>query len=517
MPTQRFHGGAALVPINLTAPGFAGLRTEGEGSVLGQQWATTLNNAIFDASGRAAVRNGWLSQTGTPVAGVVMRVFEFIKADRTSEMIFSTDADIFSGVDTPSSVEGTLAITEGNIKFVNFADECIALGTGTSGNPSAYTGTGDFTTITVNSGTAPTSGIGTAAFGRLWVVDVDGSTIRFSALVDKTRWDTVDGGGTIDMSKVWPSGQDVVIAIEELAGDLVIFGRNNIVIWTDGQGSDLGINPTTMYISDTIGNVGAVSQFAIVRALGDLWFMSSSGVQNLSRALQDKTTPTNNLSRNVQGRVLGFLDNETDDDDITMTYSPREDLVLLIFPSSDKVVAFNTKQQMEDGTYRVTEWSTTLQTAAYRTDDRNLLGSLTGTVGEVMLYAGFADDGASYDFSYESGWLDLGEASQYIKFVKRLTSFVFVQADTTINFTLFYDFNTVPNSVPVAAAGSAGAEYSEAEWGLDEYSGGITIRSLSIPGQGSGQYIKVGANLDTASAQFALQQINLYARVGRIA
>jgi len=517
MPTQRAHGGAALVPINLVAPGFAGLRTEGEGSVLGQEWATTLNNAIFDASGRTAVRKGWLSQTGTPVAGVVMRAFEFIKADKTSEMIFSTDADIFSGVDAPSSVEGTLGITEGNIKFVNFADECIALGTGTSSNPSAYTGTGDFTTITVNSGTAPTSGVGTSAYGRLWVVDADGSTIRYSALIDKTRWDVADGGGTVDMSKVWPAGQDTVVAIEELAGDLVIFGRNNIVIWTDGAGSDLGINPLNMYVSDSVGNVGAVSQFAIVRALGDLWFLSSSGVQNLNRAFQDKTTPTSNLSRNVQGRVLGYLDNETDDDDITMTYSPREDLVLLIFPSSNKVVAFNTKQQMEDGTYRVSEWSTTLQTAAYRTNDRSLLGSLTGTVGELMLYSGFSDDGASYDFSYESGWLDLGEAAQYIKFVKRLTSFVFVQADTTINFTLFYDFNTVPTSVPAAAAGSVGAEYSVAEWNEDEYSGGITIRSLSIPGQGSGQYIKVGANLDTASAQFALQQINLYARVGRIA
>ena len=99
-----------------------------------------------------------------------------------------------------------------------------------------------------------------------------------------------------------------------------------------------------------------------------------------------------------------------------------------------------------------------------------------------------------------------------------MTSFVFVQSDTTINFTLKYDFNTNPRTFGVAAEGAGvGAEYSIGEWSLGEYGGGITIRKLSVPGQGSGQYIKVGINLDTAAAQFALQQINLYAKIGRIA
>ena len=106
----------------------------------------------------------------------------------------------------------------------------------------------------------------------------------------------------------------------------------------------------------------------------------------------------------------------------------------------------------------------------------------------------------------------------FIKIVKRMTSFVFVQADTTINFTIKYDFNTNPNTFAVAAEGAGtGGEYSVAEWSLGEYSGGVTIRTLAVPGSGSGQYIKVGVNLDTAAAQFALQQINLYAKIGRIA
>lgn len=535
MPTQRAHGGAALIPINLVAPALAGLNTEAAATILGQEWATVLKNAVFDAAGRAAVRHGWRSTTTSAVAGVVKRIFEYKKGDATSEIIFSTDADIFSGAVTPSSIEGSLAITDGNIKFVNFNDKCIALGIGTSGNPAVYTGSGNFTTITVNSGTAPTGGVGTAAFGRVWAVDVDGSTIRYSALLDETRWDTADGGGIIDMSKVWPSGQDVIMAIEEFAGDLVIFGKSTIVIWTDGAGSNLGIDPLVMYVSDTVPGIGCVSQFAIERAAGDLWFISSSGLHNLLRAFQDKTTPTQNVSVNVQSVFLAYLDAEDDDNNITLVHSPRENFLLAVFPQANKVVCFDTKRVLQDGNLRATEWSLELATAFYLDADRTLRGALSGTVGEILTYSGFSDNGVAYDFSYESGWLDLGqELAGFLKFVKRLTSFVFVSADTTITYSFKYDFNTNARTVAVAAAGSAAAEYSVAEFGtngvrdpgdttltagvdVSEYSGGVTLLALSVPGQGGGQYIKVGLSLDTASAQFALQQINLFAKVGRIA
>jgi hypothetical protein len=518
MPTQRAHGGAALIPINLTAPAFAGLNTEREATLLGQEWATVLKNVIFDSSGRVSVRTGWTSSTTSAVAGVVLRIHEYVKADGTSEIISSTDADIFSGTTSPSSVEGTLGISEGHIKFVNFNDKCIAIGVGTSGNPAVYTGTGNFTTITVNSGTAPTGTVGTAAFGRLWCVDTDGKTIRYSALLDETRWAVVDGGGTIDMSKVWPSGQDAITAIAELAGDLVVFGKENIVIWTDGSGSALGIDPTTIYVSDTFPGMGCISQFAVTRAVGDLWFVSSSGLQSMRRALQDRTTPTNNVTQNVQSSFLQYVDAESDPNDMTLVYSPREDFVLAVFPTSNKIMYFNTKRVMQDRTYRTAEWTGDLQTATYRASTRGLLGSLTGTVGEIMTYSGFDDDGTTYDFSYESGWLDFGEElNGYIKIIKKMSSFVFIQSATSLNFTIKYDFNTNPRTTSITVEGGGGAEYSLGEWSLGEYSGGTSIRTLSIPGQGSGQFVKVGVNLNTTNSRFALQQINLYAKVGRIA
>jgi hypothetical protein len=460
-----------------------------------------------------------------------MRIFEYIKADGTAKLLFSTDADIFTGVDG-TSIEGTLGITEGNIKFVNFNDKCIALGTGTSSNPSIYTGTGNFTTVSVSAGTAPTSGVGTSAYGRLWVVDSDGFTIRYSSLLDETDWATT--GGTIDMSQVWPNGQDEVIAIEAFAGDLVIFGRKNIVIWTDGAGATLGLDPTKMYVADTIPNVGAVSQFTQTHADGDLWFISSSGLQTLGRALQNKTTPTNNLSKNVQAKFLAYLDNESDENDISLVYSPREEFVLAVFPGSDRVMCFDVRGQLEDATYRVTEWSTDVQTCHYLRD-RTLNASLTGVVGEIFNFTGNTDNSASYSFAYESGWLDLGqEMSQYIKMTKRVTSFIFVGENTTVNYTLKYDFNSNAKTYAVSVIGEAGAQFNISEFsdsglgigykdpantalGESEFSGGFSLRTVSIPGQGAGQYIKVGASLDNAGGPFALQQINLFTKVGRIA
>lgn len=537
MPAPNVTGQGVLTPIFLNAPGFLGLNTDASASILPPEWCTVAKNAVFDGDGRLSVRKGWSSQTTTPASGQIKHLHEFTKADGTTEIISSTDADIFTGVSAPSSIEGSLGVSDGNIMFVDLNDECIGLGIGTSSNPAIYTGSGDFTTVTVNSGTAPTSGIGTAAFGRLWVVDQDGFTIRYSALLDPTRWATGDGGGTIDMSRAWVFGQDEVVAIREFAGDLIIFGKKQIIVWTDGSGNDVGLNPTNIYISDTIPGLGAVSQFAMTHVDGDLWFLSYNGVRSLLRERTERTTPTDAISRNVEEEVKGLLGNQTTLDDITMVYSPQESFCILMFPQSNREIVFEAKPVLVEGrpVYRATTWTSACRAGLYRVNDRTLLASFNGEDGEIFKYDGYADAGSSYSFSYESGWLDLGEqAAQFIKFIKRLTSVVFVEANTTLTYTLKYDFASTGKVMQQAVSGGTFSEYNIAEYGTNgsrdpndasltagedvaEYSGGITLRTLRTPGAGGGQYIKVGVSLDNAGAQFALQQINLFATIGRIA
>lgn len=538
MPTPQYNRGAQLIPLSFAAPAFRGLNTEHAGGILPQDWATKLENVVFDETGRPASRDGWTSVTTSAGSGTIKRIFEYYKADGTSEMIASTDANIYNGLTgTATAIEGTLTISDGNIRFVNFNDKVIAFGIGTGGIPAVRT-SGNFADITVNSGTAPTSGIGTSAFGRLWAVDTDGKTLRYSALLDETRWDTADGGGSIDFSKVWPAGQDDIVAVEELGGDLVVFGSNNTVIMTDGRGAELGVVPDDLYVSDTIPGQGAVSQFAICRAAGDLWVLTRSGITGLRRELVQKSTPLQNISKNVQSGVIGCIDVASSFDNITLTYNPQKSMVLAVFPDNDCAYAFDTRTPLEDGSYRATRWSVDLQTAEYSRGIQNWYGSITGTAGEIHTYSGKSDDGTDYYFDYESGWLDLGsEMNVYLKFVKRMTSFTFVTQQVQVTHKVLYDFNNNTYSLDVAAAGTNLNEYnafgaavpgsSVVEYNafgapgsgstVVEYGGGVTLRTLDAPLGGSGQYIKVGLRLNTEAGDFVLQQINLYAKIGRLA
>lgn len=541
MPTPRYNGGAELVPINLVAPAFGGINTEEEGSILDPKWATTLDNAVFDNAGRPSLRLGWNNITDTPGAGVVRRIFEYWQADGTSEVIFSTNSNIYRNTTTPTAIEGTLTITDGNIKFANFYDQCIAFGIGTGGIPAVYTGT-TFADITVNSGTAPTGGIGTAAYGRLWCFDANSSTLRYSALLDATRWAVADGGGIIDFSSVWPAGQDSAVAIAEFGGDLVVWGRNNTVVLSDGQASTLGIDPLSLYVSDTLPGVGARSQFAMTRTNGDLWFLSNAGILGLKRELVQRSTPISNISRNVQSLLRTWTSTEADFDNITMEYDYERDFVVCVFPAVQRQIVFDTGpksfipgQEQYPG-HRATTWSAPLQTVGYIRNSRSLLSTFsTGANGSVMSYEGFADNGSSFSFHYESGWLDLGQqAAQYLKFVKYLSSVVFVNQNVSVVHTVGYDFGLREYSIAKVASGSAISEFNIAEYGtngsrdpsntdlvagtdVSEFSGSVTLRTMKAATQGSGQYIKVGLSVDTNSGEFAVQQLNLFAKIGRMA
>lgn len=526
--------GARLFPISISQPASLGLNTEMGGNILPPQWATTLDNAVFDESGRPASRKGWLSLTTSAGSSIVKRIFEYYKADGTSDVIFSTDDDIYNNTTTATSIDGTLTISDGNIKFVNFNDKVVAFGIGTSSIPAVKT-TGNFADITVNSGTAPDGTIGTSAFGRLWVANADGKTLKYSALLDETRWDAADGGGSIDFSKIWPAGQDNIVAVEELGGRLIVFGSNNTVLLTDNANTALGLDPTAIYVSDTIPGSGAVSQFGIARVAGDLLVLTRSGLISLQREVVQKSTPLTNLTKNIQSAIVNAIANEASVDDITMDYNPKESIVVMCFPASNQQFTLDTRNPLEDGSFRATSWTSDLQTLAYIRASQDFYGSLTGVVGEVMQYTGADDDGSTFAFDYESGWIDMGdELNAFLKLIKRITSFIFIEQNVVVSYKIDYDFGLKEFVIQNSATGGRVAEYNTAEYGANgvydvndadavagtdvaEYAGSVQLRTLDVNGKGSGQYVRIGLRLDTNSGDFALQQINLYAKVGRTA
>jgi hypothetical protein len=90
-------------------------------------------------------------------------------------------------------------------------------------------------------------------------------------------------------------------------------------------------------------------------------------------------------------------------------------------------------------------------------------------------------------------------------------------ANNTMSVNWDFDFQGIPDSFNVTFddQGEA-AEYGEAEFGEAEYSGGGALTRFKVPASGAGQYVRVGATIPISQNTFAFQQINLYAKLGRL-
>lgn len=525
MPTPRKHGGAAVQRIPLTVPGFKGLNKQSSNSLLGPEWATRLENAVIDSSNRIAARKGFADQTTTPVADPIISGIEFHKHDGTVELIVVTDnATIHSSTDDGASfsdVTGTAVFTDGRWQLHNFADKLIGVQDGKA--PIVYNGT-SFSHIA--DGSVPTGRCGLAAFGRLWIADADGNTLQYSALLDETDWSGNDAG-FFEFKNVW-NGTDTIEHVAAFNGSLVVFGKNNILFLTDGAGSALGMNPADMYVVDTITGTGCVARDSVQHIEGDLWFLSRQGIMSLGRLIQERSNPMQNLSIHVQDFVSdAFNDASFDQSRLRSVYSPRNRFYLLSLPKESatgqgdevgQVIAFDTRGVMEDGAVRcLGTWNGLVPTSFIPRVNDDLLTSNMINTGELFKYSGFQDDGASIGFEYRSGWTDLG-GQGFLKMLKRMNIVFFTDGAMTVRFKWAWDFSdTFQTKAKTFVSGGIAGEWGIAEWAIAEYSGGVGLNDGKVQGSGNGEYIKFGISVTINGNQFSLQQLDLYARIGRLA
>lgn len=510
---------AQLLPIDMVAPGVQGLFLEAGGKLLSDRFATKATNFQIDKNGVLSSREGWADQTTTAIAGGdnVESLHEYIDGTGAVEMIVAWDGGIANDIDDPEGNDVSASITDANGTwlFQNFNDKCIAFQAGQK--LAIYTGT-TFVTVSESSGTAPTGGVAAAAFGRIYQVAVDGTTINYSGLLDEADWGG-SGAGTIDMNNVWTDGQDRITAIRGYNGDLVVFGMRHIIFITDGSGSEIGLNPTNAYVGDVITGTGCVDQHTI-QSIGEteLAYLSPNGVQALSRVIQEKSNPANNFSEAIRTDLSTAYRGATAGT-IRSAYSPDTGRYYLTF-SGSKTYVWETKKAYQDEwgaiQYPIFEWDF----APYAWCVRENGDILTGAPANVGKLTGNTDDGASLSLLYESGWLDLGEElGNRLKILKRLGATILTQMDGSILFKWGTDFNTTFKSSTkalTASTGGATSEWGTMEWGLGEWAGSIAVTLFKIPARDTGQYYKIGVSTDTDST-FAIQQLELFAKIGRLA
>lgn len=517
MPTNRAHGGTFVQPISLVTPANMGLNKQAESSILGPAWCTAALNAVFDDSGRLAARKGWTNQTSVSASGTPTfeQISEYIRTNATSTIIAAGGDKLWTGLSTWTDITGTATVTEGNNwQFVNFNDAVLGFQHGEQ--PIIYPGTGTFTDIVASAGTAPQGNCALSAFGRVWAVDDDYQTIKYCALLDELDW----SAGSIDMTSVWPHGMDQVTALAAYNGLFVVFGKNSIVIWQDPQGGPLGIDPAEMGVIDTIVGVGCIARDSVQQIdSGDLLFLSASGVQSLSRLIQEKSNPLDNVSKNVRDYLNAGVAAE-DLDKIRSVFSPEESFYLLSLPTVGKVFCLETSARLQDGALRVTEWDHLVPFGMARSKAGNLYFSLDteDEQGKIGTYAGSSDPDGEFTFDYKSAWLDLGEeAAQYLKMAKNLGAVIFISSEASVQVKWAFDFRDNFSSAVKSFAAAGASEWGEMEWGEGEWSGGVSLRSFQVPMSGTGQYIRLGVQANIDGTTLALQSMKLLVKIGRLA
>jgi hypothetical protein len=501
-------------PVIMPDPAFLGLNKQKRGAPLPPSWCIEAQNAVFDTQGRLAARKGWTQLTTSPLAGTpnIGQVFEYVQEDGDTFIVSSTVDKLYSGTTTLTDVTGSLVFTSSAWQFMNFNGLVYGVQQGEA--PIQWNGAGNFAAVAVNSGTQPDGNAGVAAFGRLWIVDDDYQTIRYSALLDPTRWDAADGGGVLDMSEVWTNGTDQVIAITSYGSALVVFGKRHVVIWTDGAGSDIGLEPETMYVGEVIEGIGCVARDTVQR-IGevDVVFWSASGVRSLRRVLQEKATPVNDVSANNREYVAAFQDSSSAAS-ARSVYSPKEGFYLL-YPgtNSERVFCFDVRQPLEDGTFRLLEWPMFEPTAMASRLTGEVLFGFPGVIGQ---YAGYDDDDASYRWVWQSPWMDLGDAS-FLKFLKELKALVYTPGDYTVICKWYVDFNSTPSSAQTDLDLQTAYQYNVDEFEAAEYGAAGAQRNIRFPLSKECQYASVRLEVEIDGHPFALQSTTIFARPGRLA
>tara|TARA_R100001082_G_scaffold90419_1_gene56909 strand:+ start:7311 stop:9065 length:1755 start_codon:yes stop_codon:yes gene_type:complete len=579
-----------LLPVQIKAPGRLGLNTQSSSIGLGPEWAFFLDNAVFDDLGRMAARKGLLKVTGTPITGnpTLDQSFEYTE-DASNDHIITVDntnGKLYTGTTTITEKTGSLSFSNTNWQFANLNGKVIgvsqsqfpifwdggsgnfltihsqhsnwaagtayALGAtvkavssatqeryfvctsaGTSGGSEPTFPSTEGTTVVDNGATwttvkMPKGNCIVSAFGRLWAVDSDKTTIRYSAFNNEKLWDTQNGGGTIDLLNNFAFDQDFIKAIAVFNNQLIVFGKNNITIFNSASA------PSSLVLADTISGMGCIARDSIQNIGSDIIFLSGDGLRALSRTIELEKMPAQDLSQSIRTEFLDFI-NSKDKDKIRSLFSQEQGFYLLLVGSTVYMFDFKdmiaSPKTIDVPLPKVSRWLEMQPESLVAANDGTIYLARSGYVGK---YSGYKDSvlsgssvvQSSYNFKYRSNWLDFGfldpQVAGLVKLPKKIKMTVDEGSAYDINFFWAFDYvNTEYRQKATAVSGDTiarGAQWGSSEWNLAEWSGdAITVDKVPAQLSGSGQNIQYGFDVTINGSNIAVSQVELLIKIGRVA
>jgi hypothetical protein len=435
-----------LQNITINAPAFAGINSQDSPISLDQSFAATASNCVIDSYGRIGARKGYTevstdSSTATQLGSSrgIEAVHEYVKNDGTKIVFSAGNNKIFTGTTTltPVTLPALYSITANNWKIVTFNNNVVFF---QEGHHPLASIAGSTTLEKIEDGghDAPFGNEVIAAYGRLWSTGVEDelTKIYWSSLLVYDDWHG-SGAGSLDLSNVFPTGNDEVVALAAHNGFLIIFGRRSIIVY---EGAEFPNAASVVFkLADTVEGVGCIARDSVQHTGTDIIFLSEDGVRSFARTIQEKSMPMRDLSKNVRTELTQEV--RLQSNPIKSLYSADEAFYLLSLPDSQTIYCFDMRTSLPDGSNRVTTWSTVEPHSMTVLQDGSIY---FGRKNGIFKYEGYADDGSEYLLLYYSNPLNFGNSAN-LKFLKKfnITIIGSVEAHTTLVWGYDYtnDFN----------------------------------------------------------------------------
>ena len=509
-----------LQNITISAPGFLGINTQDSPIGLDPAYASVADNCVIDQLGRVGARKGFeiVSTNGAALLGTsegICCILEFISRANVTTVFSAGNNKIFTG--TTTLVEVTLpvgyVITDNEWKIVSFNNNVYFF----QDDHAPLESTAGSSTLTElqSSGTnvPPEGNEVLAGFGRLWTCDLANNkyTVYWSSLLAGDDW---HGGssGSIDLTTVWPNGYDEVVSLAEHNGFLLVFGKKNVLVFTGADSPSANLE-----LIDTIEGTGCIARDSIQSTGTDLLFLSNRGVMSLGRLIQEKSLPLNDISGNVRSDLLASVVAEIQSNGhrkaIKAVYNPVEAFYLLAMPESKIVYCFDVRAPLENGSFRVTTWSS-LNPVGFSmfADDELYIGRPEG----LVKYKGYLDDTTQYQLRYFSNPNDF-QSPANLKFLKKFNLTIIGGQATPTTLNWGYDYTSSFTKQEFTFGSSSIAEYGLSEYNTDAaYSSSIVIQTPKVNSNGSGSVVTIGIEAEINNAAFSIQKIDILALIGRL-
>jgi hypothetical protein len=510
----------ALQTASISAPGFFGLNTQDSPLDLAAGFALVATNCIIDQYGRIGSRKGWArvnSSSGALGANDVGVIHELVQSDGTLTILFAGNNKLFK-------LDGSNAVSEltygggGTAPTITASNWSVASLNGITfffqagHDPLIFDPAVSATTYRRVSeksgyvGTVPAGNIVISAFGRLWVADTatDNVTVFFSDLLAGHVWST-GTAGSLNINQVWPNGADNITGLAAHNNFLIIFGQRQILVYANAT------TPATMSLSDTVGGIGCIARDSIQSTGKDILFLSNSGIRSFARTIVEKSAPLGDLSKNVRSDFMLIVAAETPAN-IKSVYSEAEAFYLLTLPSVKEVYCFDTRVQLQDGSFRITVWNSIEPTALLSRRNGDVLIGKNGYVGK---YSNYQDHTSAYRMQYYTNHADLGNAN-VTSLLKRLKVVVIGGTNQFVTMKWGFDFSAGYLSANALIPTQGTSEYGIGEYNIAQYSEGVALQTLSVQASGSGKIVQTGYEANINGSALSIQRIEIQSKDGKM-